>query len=255
MTELVLVERADDIVTLTLHNPAKMNAFSQAMRDRLIELLAELNADPGCRAIVLTGHDGHFSAGADLAGFEERTVRECRARMRRGSARLMREMVAGAKPLVAAMEGNAYGAGLALSAACDHVVASRSAKFCCAFTRVGFMPDLALMHTLPHRVGAARAKQLIALADVIDAVRAERLGLVDELVESGAALPAARAVARRYADGPPLAFEMVKSVFARGLETMIQAEVDLQPMLWLSEDHREGKRAFAERRPPKFTGS
>jgi enoyl-CoA hydratase/carnithine racemase len=157
--------------------------------------------------------------------------------------------------MIAAVEGNAYGAGLALACACDHVVASHSAKFCCAFTRVGFMPDLGLMHTLPHRVGPARAKQLIALADVIEAERALQLGLADDLAPVGDALATARAIARRYADGPPLAFEMVKGVLARGLEAMIQAETDLQPMLWLSEDHREGKRAFAERRRPRFTGS
>jgi enoyl-CoA hydratase/carnithine racemase len=231
VNESVLFDRDGDIVTLTLHNPRKMNAFSHAMRDRLIELLVELNADSACRAIVFTGHGEHFSAGADLAGFEERTVRECRVRMKRGSARLMREMVAGAKPMIAAVEGNAYGAGLALASACDHVVASRSAKFCCAFTRVGFMPDLGLMHTLP------------------------QLGLADDLAPVGGALASARAIARRYADGPPLAFEMVKGVLARGLEAMIQAEIDLQPMLWLSEDHREGKRAFADRRRPRFTGT
>jgi len=83
----------------------------------------------------------------------------------------------------------------------------------------------------------------------------ERLGLVDDLTETGGALAAALALAARYADGPPMAFEAVKSVFARGLEAMIQAEIDLQPMLWLSNDHREGKQAFAERRRPKFTGT
>ncbi|HEV8314489.1 MAG TPA: enoyl-CoA hydratase/isomerase family protein [Burkholderiaceae bacterium] len=254
MTELVLTDRQDAIVTLTLNNPDKMNAFSQAMRDRLSELLAELNGDPACRAIVLTGSGTNFSAGADLSGFNETTVRECRMRLKRGGAVLMREMIAGAKPLIAAIEGNAYGAGLALSAGCDYVVASRSAKFCCAFTRVGFIPDMALMFSLPQRVGMARAKQLIALADVIEAERAERLGLVDELVDKGGALSAALAVAQRFAEGPPLAFELMKGVFARGLEDMIQAEVDLQPMVWLSEDHREGKQAFAERRKAKFRG-
>jgi 2-(1,2-epoxy-1,2-dihydrophenyl)acetyl-CoA isomerase len=255
MTGPVLIERRGRIVILTLHNPEKMNAFSQAMRDRLIEILAELNADPQCGAIVLTGSGANFSAGADLSGFEESTVRECRVRLKRGGAVLMREMIAGAKPLIAAIEGNAYGAGLALACACDHVVAARTAKFCCAFTRVGFLPDMGLMFSLPNRVGMTRARQLIALADVIDAERAERLGLVDDLTETGGALAAALALAERYADSPPMAFEAVKGVFARGLEAMIQAEIDLQPMLWLSGDHKEGKQAFAERRRPKFTGT
>jgi 2-(1,2-epoxy-1,2-dihydrophenyl)acetyl-CoA isomerase len=254
MTELVRIERQGRIVVLTLHNPGKMNAFSQAMRDRLSEILRDLNADPECRAIVLTGEGANFSAGADLAGFQETTVRECRVRLKRGGAVLMREMINGAKPLIAAIEGNAYGAGLALACACDHVVAARTAKFCCAFTRVGFLPDMGLMFSLPNRVGMTRARQLIALADVIDAGRAERLGIVDDLTEEGGALAAALALAERYADGPPMAFEAVKGVFARGLEAMIQAEIDLQPMLWLSSDHKEGKRAFAERRRPQFTG-
>jgi 2-(1,2-epoxy-1,2-dihydrophenyl)acetyl-CoA isomerase len=116
------------------------------------------------------------------------------------------------------------------------------------------MPDLALLHTLPRRVGPARAKQLIALADVIDADRALSLGLVDDVVEEGGALAAAQAIARRYAEGPPLAFELVKSVFARGLEDMIQAEIDLQPAAWLSADHAEGKKAFFEKRKPRFVG-
>jgi 2-(1,2-epoxy-1,2-dihydrophenyl)acetyl-CoA isomerase len=255
MTDLVQLQRHGRIVVLTLHNPDKMNAFSQAMRDRLSELLRELNADPDCRAIVLTGSGEHFSAGADLSGFQEATVRECRVRLKRGGAVLMREMIAGAKPIIAAIEGNAYGAGLALACACDHVVAARTARFCCAFTRVGFLPDMGLMFSLPNRVGMTRARQLIALADVIDAERAERLGLADDLVETGGALQAALALAERYADSPPMAFEAVKGVFARGLEAMIQAEIDLQPMLWLSHDHREGKQAFAERRRPNFTGT
>ena len=253
--EPVLVTRDDDIVTLTLHNPERLNALTLAMRDRLIALFGDLNADPGVRAIVLTGHGANFSAGADLGGFTESTVQQCRTRLKRGGVALMREMIAGPKPLIAAVEGHAFGAGMALSAACDYVVAARDAKFCCAFTRVGFIPDMGLMFSLPQRVGMAKAKQMIALAETLGAERCERLGLVDELSEPGQALGAAQAMARRFADGPPLAFELMKSACARGLEAMLQAEIDLQPYIWLSNDHREGKQAFAERRRPKFSGT
>ena len=132
------------------------------------------------------------------------------------------------------------------------MVAANDSRYCCAFTRVGFIPDMALMFSLPNRVGVTKAKQLIALAEDITAERAERLGLVDELVAPGTALERARQVAERYAEGPPLAFALMKSVFARGLEAMIQAELDLQPYAWLSADHEEGKRAFREKRRPKF---
>lgn len=254
MLEPVLLQREGSVVILTLNNPDKLNAFSQAMRDSLTAHLGVLNSDPECRAIILTGSGENFSAGADLTGFNETTVQQCRTRLKTGGAHLMREIVAGAKPIIAAVEGYAFGAGLALASAADYVVASDTAKFCCAFTRVGFIPDMALLYTLPHRVGQARAKQFIALANTMDAVQATAWGLVDEMTAKGAALAAARLIALRYCEAPPLAFELMKSTFARGLESMLQAEIDLQPMLWLSEDHKEGKLAFFEKRRPKFTG-
>jgi len=250
----VSIERRDDIAIVTISNPGKLNAMSVPMRDGLTDAFRTLNDDPTCRAIVLAGAGDNFSAGADLGGWNETEVRQCRTRLRRGGTQLMREMIAGAKPIVAAIEGYAFGAGLALTCAADYVVASETAKFCCAFTKVGFIPDMALMFSLPNRVGPAKAKQLIALAETIDARRAERLGLADDIVPGGGALTAAEAVARRFAAGPPLAFDIMKSVFARGLEAMMQAELDLQPILWLSEDHVEGKAAVREKRKPRFTG-
>ena len=130
-----------------------------------------------------------------------------------------------------------------------------NARFCCAFTRVGFIPDMALMFSLPHRVGYARAKQLIALAPEVKAEQAERIGLVDEVVEAGGALRRALELARQYAEAPPIAFALTKSVFARGLEEMIQAEVDLQPYAWLSADHEEGKLAFRENASHNFAAA
>lgn len=250
----LLQERAGALAILTLNNPAKLNAFSGAMRDALVAAFSELNADTTVRAIVLKGSGGHFSSGADMGGWSETTVQQCRTRLKRGGVALMREMVAGPKPVIAAVEGYAYGAGLALACACDYLVASRSARFCCAFTRVGFIPDLALMYTLPRRVGTTKAMQLIALAEEITAERAMLLGLADEIVAAGSAFERAQQMALQYAETPPLAFELMKSAFARELEAAMQAEVDLQPMAWLSEDHAEGKRAFVEKRKPKFTG-
>jgi enoyl-CoA hydratase/carnithine racemase len=189
-----------------------------------------------------------------VGGWQETTVRECRTRLKRGGSQLMREIVAGAKPVIAIVEGYAYGAGLALCCAADHVVADTTARFCCAFTKLAFIPDLALMYTLPRRVGFAKAKQLIALAETIDAERAERIGLVDEVAAAGQAQTRGMQIAERYAEAPPLAFELMKSAFAKDLESMIQTELDLQPYAWLSEDHAEGKQALQERRKPSFKG-
>lgn len=254
MADEILLQRDGVIGTLTLSNPGKLNAMSQAMRDALTSRLRELNDDPEVRAILLTGADGTFSAGADMDGWSEKSIHECRVRLRRGGSQLIRELVAGPKPVVAAVEGHAYGAGLALSCAADYLVAGEGAKFCCAFTKVGFVPDLGMMFTLPRRVGHAKALQLIALAEVVPAERALALGLADEVVAKGGALLRAREMALRFAETPPIAFDLVKGTLARGLEAMIQAELDLQPMPWLSEDHEEGKRAFREKRPPRFMG-
>src|SRR5882757_3129733 len=125
--------REGAIATLTLSNPGKLNAMSQLMRDGLTQSLARLNADPSVRAIILTGADGNFSAGADMHGWNEKTVQECRTRLKKGGVLLMREMIAGPKPIIAAVEGYAYGAGLALACAADHLVAAEDARFCCAF--------------------------------------------------------------------------------------------------------------------------
>src|ERR1700757_5053741 len=191
MPELTTVECKDGIATLTLNDPERMNAFSADMRRELIQRFTELNDDDACRAIVLAAAGPDFTAGGDLKGFNETTVRQCRTRLKRGGALLIREMIAGAKPIVAAVEGYAFGAGLALAAASDYVVAGQGAKFCCAFTRVAFIPDLGLMYSLPNRVGLTKAKQLIALADTFDAERALQLGVVDEVVQTGEALTAA----------------------------------------------------------------
>ena len=250
----VIEARDGAIAVLTLRNPGKLNAITQSMRDGLTDLIRRLNQEPDCRAIIVTGADRNFSAGADMQGWGEKTVQECRTRLKKGGAALMREMIAGAKPIVAAVEGYAFGAGLALACAADHLIASTESKFCCAFTKVGFIPDLALMYSLPRRVGSTKAKQLIALADTIDGVLAEKIGLVDETTAPGAAFDRARQIALRYCETPPLAFELMKSAFARDLEAMIQAEIDLQPYAWLSQDHEEGKRAFIEKREPRFTG-
>ncbi|MDR5777176.1 MULTISPECIES: enoyl-CoA hydratase/isomerase family protein [unclassified Caballeronia] len=252
--DLVVVERDGVIGIVKLNSPALRNAINRKMREELTVRLRALNEDPACRAIVLTGTGKHFSAGADLKGFNEDSISHCRSRLRNGPGPLLREMVTGPKPLIAAVEGYAYGAGMALAAACDYVVVSSDARFCCAFTRVALIPDLGLFFTLPQRVGAARAKRLILSADEVDAAEAEKVGLVDRVVEPGTALEAARAIAKQFSEGPPLATEFVKHAFSDGLEDYLRTEVDLQSVAMMSEDFREGIRSFYEKRRPVFIG-
>lgn len=254
MSDILKIEREGTTAILTMNNPAKMNAFNSELRDLLTDAFEELSVDSGCRAVILTGAGGNFSAGGDLKGFNEKTINQGRARLRTGSSRLMRAMVRGAKPVIAAVEGYAVGAGMALPSACDYVVASSAAKFSAGFMKIGFVPDLGMMWTLPRRVGLGRAKKLMALSNEISAAEAERIGLVEEIAEPGKALEAAMKVAEKYAHIAPLAFELLKDTLAEGLDEVLKAEIDMQPILMLSEDHEEGKRAFFEKRRPKFTG-
>lgn len=254
MSELLKIEREGATVIITLNNPAKMNSFGGEMRDLLTDAFESLAVDAECRAIILTGAGGNFSAGGDLKSFNEKTISEGRARLRTGSSRLMRAMIRGSRPVISAVEGYAVGAGMALASASDYVVAASDTKFSAGFMKIGFVPDLGMMWTLPRRIGLGRARKLIAFSNQIDGVEAERIGLADEVAEPGKALEAAKKVAEKFATIAPLAFELLKDTLAEGLDEVLKAEIDHQAVLLQSEDHAEGKRAFFEKRRPKFVG-
>ena len=247
-------DRTGPVFTLTMNDPDRLNVLSPALRDALITALSELGDDPDCRAIVLTGAGKHFSAGGDIRSFQETTILSLRARLERGSGPLVRLIAAGRKPVIAAIEGNCYGAGVSLAAACDFAVAARDAHLCIAFAKLGFIPDIGLLWSLPRRVGMGKAKELSALATVIDGAEAERVRLVDAISEPGAALEQAKAVAARFAQTPPITMALLKAAFAEGLEAVLKVELDYQPVLAMSEDHAEAKKAFFEKRAPIFRG-
>lgn len=255
--DLVRVGRADTIATVTLDVPKTRNALSRALLLVLADRLDELSGDPDCRAIVLTGANGHFCSGGDVSGMQDpRPLPVGRARMELGH-RVVRAIVGGPKPVVVAVEGYAAGAGLSLVAGADYVVSSTAAKYVSSFAKVGLMPDLGLLWTLPQRVGLAEAKRIFATARVVEAPEAERLGLVDQLVEPGAALAAAVEIANGFAANAPLPLAIIKSSYARGLanfEDALRSEIDNQAALYLTADHREAVAAFMEKRPATFRG-
>lgn len=253
----VLLERKDDIVVLTLNNPARRNAYSAEMKDLLMQHFTELMADKSCGAIVLTGAGGNFCAGGDVKQMRDRSVVEMRQFMAL-SQNLIRLIVTGPKPVIAAVEGLAFGAGLALACASDHVVAARNARFCAVFMRIALLPDVLLRWTLSQRVGPAKAQELITLADEFDGESAHRLGVANRLTESGGALEEALRVARRYADLPSLTFALNKVAYFEGTHTFelaARSELRYHPVVKLTDDHREAVAAFKEKRKPKYRGS
>ncbi|HMB10430.1 enoyl-CoA hydratase/isomerase family protein [Saliniramus sp.] len=253
----VLVAREGAVAILALNEPAKRNALTMDLRLALREALDEAIADPDCRAIVLTGAGGAFCSGGDLSAMRADDPMGARRRIAIIHD-IVRRIAAGPKPVIAAVEGAAFGAGLALAAASDVVVADPGAKFCASFAKVGLMPDAGLIWSLPPRVGLGAAKRMMLEAPVIGGEEAKALGLVDMLAPAGSVRDIALARARDIARLAPLSIAMTKAAFARGtddLDRVLACELDGQPMLFASADHQEGRHAFAEKRDPQFRGA
>ncbi|MFC3124189.1 enoyl-CoA hydratase/isomerase family protein [Pseudoroseomonas globiformis] len=247
---------ADGVLELTLSYPRRRNALAMELREALIEHLERGLADPECRAIILTGEGGHFCAGGDISGMGKPTAMQGRRRMMNGH-RMTRLLVEGEKPVIAAVEGHAAGAGISMAAACDIVVASREAIFTCSFNRVGLVPDLGAAWTVSNRIGLGRAKLLMLLGEPMPATEAAEIGLVDRLAPPGEALEVARGMARQIATRSPLSNAMAKTLLNRSTGTLgesLQAEADAQGLLYASGDFIEGSTAFLEKRPPVFPG-
>ena len=260
MHQLVESRREDELLIISLNAPERRNAISVEMRIELAKALKDASADPDCRAIILTGGGGHFCSGGELKPVQGVTAAPDPDRTRRNAAILhdiVRVLAAGPKPTVAAVEGYAYGAGLSLAAACDQVVVGGEARFCASFGKIGLIADAGLMWSLPQRVGPSHARDMLLSARVVDAEEALAIGLANQLTPTGEALAAALVAARRMARLAPLALAAMKAVLARGpvsLESVLEAEADIQPRLTLTQDYVEGRSAFRERRAPVFRG-
>lgn len=257
MNNLVTLESRGSTAVITLNNPKTRNALSSDMVIMLTDMLLEVSADPDCRAIVLTGAQGQFCSGGDVSAMtSDRPILGSRLRIERAH-RIIRLITGGPKPVIAAVEGVAFGLGLSLTTACDFTVASPESRFCAVFNKVGLIPDMGLLATLPQRVGVAKAKQLIFSAQPVSGEEALQSGLVDCLANAGSVLDAALQKAGEYATAAPLPIALTKAFYSKGqgsLEEALRAEVDHQPALYLSEDHNEGVAAFQEKRAPNFRG-
>jgi enoyl-CoA hydratase/carnithine racemase len=258
--EIVQVRRDGGVAIVTMNDVERRNAFSMKMRVALIEVFQRLmHADPDTRAIVLTGAGGHFCAGGDLFEMHASTpsLLALRERIAVG-VRLFKLIYAGTKPVVAAVEGSCYGAGLSLAAACDLVVSAETAKYSCAFGKVGLLPDTGILWTLPQKVGGGKARELMLTGNVIDAATARRIGLVSEVVAIGQAIEAASCAAARFASYPPVTLALLKASLAsagNSIEEACRLETDLNPLTRQTRDHTEAVAAFMEKRKPVFTGT
>ncbi|MBY8975901.1 enoyl-CoA hydratase/isomerase family protein [Rhodobacteraceae bacterium NNCM2] len=245
--------RDGGLLIITLNEPERRNPLGHPVRQALVRALSEAEADDAVRAVVLTGAGGHFSVGGDIRDQAERSIAVQRERFATVKDMVGR-MVRFSKPLVGAVEGWAAGGGFALAMACPTIVASREARFIASFTKIGLIPDMGLLATLPARIGPAKARRLILTNPKIEATDGLAMGLVDELSEPGEAVDVASALALQDAEGAPLPRQFVTDWFARDLDAALDYELAIQPILLNSADAAEGRAAFFEKRPAQFKG-
>ena len=255
MSALVRIERDGGAAVVTLDRPEKRNALDLAMRRALADAFTELAADAEIRAIVVTGGDTVFAAGADLKLLADKGPSGVRDL---GFADLWRPIAECPKPVIAAVSGFALGAGCELVMMCDIVIADPSARLGQPEIRVGIMPGAGGTQRLARLVGKHVASLMLLTGDPLTAERAAQLGLVSELVGEGEAVGRAREIAAKIAQMPPLAVAAIKRTLAIGADLPLPAAITIEYreflMLFDSADQKEGMTAFLEKRRPVFEG-
>lgn len=261
MSARLLEERRDAVRLLRISNPGARNALHPEVYSAGIDAFARAGDDPQIRAIVLAGEGGHFCAGGNLNRLRENRAKD-RA-LQAASIELLHHWVLAIrdcpKPVIAAVEGAAAGAGFSLVLACDLVVAANDARFAMSYVRIGLTPDGGSSWFLGHRVPYPLAFEWLAGGDTIPAARLHAAGLVNELVAPGNALDAALARAQRLARGPGFALASIKALLSgderAALVQRQHRERDAFVAALFHDDAAEGIAAFLEKRAPQFTGN
>lgn len=248
----------NQVATLTFHNPASRNALSAQMRVELAQVLAAVRADRDIRALILTGANGHFCAGGDIRAMA------ANANMDAGSWRnrmqdlhtWLEDLITLDRPVVAAVDGAAAGAGFSFALAADFVLATPRAKFCMSFMKIGLVPDCGAFLTLPRVVGMQRAKELMLSARDVSAEEALRLGIVMELHAPDQLLPRAEALAASFVHASPTAVSLVKRTLAGAtgapLATLLEQEATAQAVAAGAPEHQAAVKRFLAKEPLAF---
>ncbi len=257
MYETLLVETRDGVRVITLNRPEVLNAISAQLGKDLLDALREAERGAEVRCVLLTASGRGFCAGADLREQApgHTSLGDLLRTRYNGIVLRMRTMD---KPVIAAINGVAAGAGCNLALAADLRIASDRASFIEVFSRVGLIPDSGGTWLLPRLVGTGRALEMMFFADPVDAQAAERLGLVNRVVPHEDLMPRAMEWAARLAAGPTRAYGLIKRGVNRGVAThfadALEYEAQLQEIAGRTEDHREGVAAFLAKRPPVYMG-
>lgn len=262
-TNDLLAALDDGVLTLTLNRPDRRNALSRPMLEALAAQLAWAETAPEVRVIVMTGAGGAFCAGGDVKAMAEGAGADLGVDAAIHRQRLSQRATSGKlhqmpKPTLAAWTGAAAGAGFAMALACDMRIMSQSAFMTTAFAKVGFAGDYGGTYFLTQLVGAAKAREMYLLSDRVTADEALAVGLTNRVVPDDKLEEETRALARRLADGPPIAYRYMKENLNRAMGGEMGDCMDLEVThhvhAGMTEDHKNAVRAFVEKRAPKFEG-
>ena len=261
----VRYEVADHVATITLNRPDRLNAATFEMGEQLESAFAEVEGDADVRAVVVTGSGRAFCAGDDVekAWGDERMEEIMRwlADVRPGMTPESRMFLECRKPTIAAVNGAAVGIGMDFALLCDIRLASEHAKFAQLFVKLGLMADVTGYWRLPQLVGYAKAAELLFTGDMVDAVEAQRIGLVSRVLPADELLPAAHDLAARIAANPPQSVRYIKEGLRRAVGRAYTELPEVSSFvanglahLFTTADHKEAASAFLEKRSPVFTG-
>lgn len=263
----VIITKEAGIATLTLNRPDKLNAWNEEMLDEGVRAVEEIHNDLDIRVVVVTGAGRAFSAGADVTSLAQHmggTEGGERSAIDNvcswpGVVTVAYELHRMDRPVIAAVNGVAAGAGFGLALCCDIRIASDQARFSQIFVKRGLIPDTGSTYFLPRVVGTEKACELMFRGNVIDAYEAQRLGIVSRVVPHEELMNEVMALARELATGAPLALGLAKRAIYKGaVETNLAAQMDFEMfannLLFRTDDFKEGVTSFLEKREPRFLG-
>lgn len=274
MFKTIIFKKEERIATIILNRPEKLNAHNEEMVNELGEAIKDIAEDGEVRVALITGAGRAFCVGADFRFSEVREgklsaqsaedMKSFLIRQEQGylplefGAKIILSLQRLDKPTIAVINGDAAGGGLDIALACDMRFGSEKARFSVGYTRIGIPPDNGTTWLLPRIVGMGKALELIFTGDICSAEEAYRIGLLNKLVPHENLEKESLALAQRLAQGPPIANRLAKQLVYKGLETVLETALcsagAYAAIAVKSQDHLEGIRAFAEKRPPKFTG-